>query len=97
VAGNERSDLSAADFLAIARGRPIYDEPSASQRSSMEKFCSDKEDIARFVRKLLRNLDVGSQLTIVIERDKFAEYFVTGATSSSSVETPPKVSPPSSS
>lgn len=62
------------------------------QRNNMDKFFNDREAIVRSVRKLLKNLAVGSQLTINIEREKFAEYFVTAATTSMSEDTPTEIS-----
>lgn len=50
-------------------------------------YFSAKTDVARFVKKTLEHLPEGSQLTITIEREKFADYYVTTATTELSGDT----------
>lgn len=48
------------------------------------KYCSDKTDVVRYVKKFITNLPNDSALTIIIEREKFADYYVDIAISTSS-------------
>lgn len=63
------------------------DASTESLKNSTPKYFSDKEDIVRSVRKKLKNLAVGSQLTITIEREKYADYYVTDVINSESGDT----------
>lgn len=46
----------------------------------MMNYFSDKADVVRYVKKGIQNLPVGSQLTITIEREKYADFYATSAT-----------------
>ena len=45
----------------------------------MEKVFFDKTDVVRALGKVIRNLPVGETATVVVTREKFAEFLVSVA------------------
>jgi hypothetical protein len=52
------------------------------------RYFSSKAEVVRYVqREVLPELEDDSQLTMIIRREKFVDYYVTFATSASSANT----------